>query len=166
VGEGAERFGVVNEYLGYLADRRYSPRTVRSYAFDLLAFCRWLLAESIALGEVTTEVLLQFLAFCRQARLPGQAGGNVYSIRDGRAAGYAAATVNRRLVAIAGLFEYRALRDPDAVNAGCSAIWRARSRRRGYGYGSPSGCRAAWRRRRSRRCLRAFARSGIVRSRG
>jgi site-specific recombinase XerD len=116
VGDGAERFGLVNEYLGYLADRRYSPRTVRSYAFDLLAFCRWLMAESIALGEVTTEVLLRFLAFCRQARLPGQAGGNVYSIRDGRATGYAAATINRRLVAIAGLFEYRAMRDPDAVN--------------------------------------------------
>jgi site-specific recombinase XerD len=116
VGDGAERFGLVNDYLGYLADRRYSPRTVRSYAFDLLAFCRWLVAESIVLGDVTTEVLLRFLAFCREARLPGQTGGNVYSIRGRRAAGYAATTINRRLVAIAGLFEYRAMRDPDAVN--------------------------------------------------
>jgi site-specific recombinase XerD len=116
VGDGAELFGLVNEYLGYLADRHYSPRTVRSYAFDLLAFCRWLLLESVALCEVTTEVLLRFLAFCRQARLPGQAGGNVYSIRDGRSTGYSAATINRRLVAIAGLFEYRVMRDPDAVN--------------------------------------------------
>lgn len=115
-GEAAGRFGLVNEYLGYLADRRYSPRTVRSYAFDLLAFCRWLLAEEAALENVTTEVLLGFLSFCRQARLPGQPGANVHSIRDGRSSGYAAATINRRLVAIAGLFEYRAMRNPEAVN--------------------------------------------------
>ena len=44
-GLAAPRFALVNEFLGYLADRRYSPKTVRAYAFDLLAFCRWLLAE-------------------------------------------------------------------------------------------------------------------------
>ena len=115
-GEGASRFALVNEYLGYLADRRYSPRTVRAYAFDLLAFCRSLAAEGVALEDVTAEVLLRFLAFCRQARLSGQPGGNVYSIRDGRSTGYAAATINRRLVAVAGLFEYRAMREPEAVN--------------------------------------------------
>jgi site-specific recombinase XerD len=125
-GKGAGRFGLVNEYLGYLADRRYSPRTVRAYAFDLLAFCRWLLAEGVALADVTVEVLLGFLAFCRQARLPGQAGGNVYSIRDGRGTGYAAATINRRLVATAGLFEYRAMRDPEAA----SPVPRGSERRR------------------------------------
>lgn len=32
---------LVDEYLGYLADRNYSPRTLRAYD-DLLAFCRWL----------------------------------------------------------------------------------------------------------------------------
>jgi integrase/recombinase XerD len=115
-GSGAGQFALVNEYLGYLADRRYSPRTVRAYAFDLLAFCRWLVAEGVALAEVTTEVLLGFLSFCGRARLQGQVGGNVYSIRDGRSSGYAAATINRRLVAIAGLFEYRGMREPDAVN--------------------------------------------------
>jgi hypothetical protein len=26
-----------NDYLGYLADRRYSPASVRAYAFDLLS---------------------------------------------------------------------------------------------------------------------------------
>ena len=116
VGDGAERFGLVNEYLGYLADRRYSPRTVRAYAFDLLAFARWLDAEGVVLEDVTSEVLLRFLAFCRQAKLQGQPGGNVYSIRDARSTGYAAATINRRLVAIAGLFEYRTMREPETVN--------------------------------------------------
>lgn len=102
---------LVNDYLGYLSDRGYSPRTVRAYAFDLLAFCRWLAGEQIALGEVTTEVLLRFLAFCRSAPLPTRPGGNVYSIREGRNVGYAATTINRRLAAISGLFSYRGMRD-------------------------------------------------------
>jgi site-specific recombinase XerD len=112
----AARFAVVNEFLGYLADRCYSPRTARAYAFDLLAFCRWLAGEGLDLEAVSTDVLLRFLTHCRTARHPGRAGGNVYSILDGRNAGYAAATVNRRLAAISALFTFRQLRDPAAVN--------------------------------------------------
>lgn len=41
--EGGSLAGM-NEYLGYLADRNYSPRTVRTYAYGLLAFARWLTA--------------------------------------------------------------------------------------------------------------------------
>jgi site-specific recombinase XerD len=112
----AAEFAVVNDYLGYLTDRRYSPRTVRAYAFDLLAFCRWLLGEELTLEAVTTEVLLRYLTFCRTATFRGRPGGNVYSIRDGRNSGYAPATVNRRMVAVSGLFEFRVMREPDAVN--------------------------------------------------
>src|SRR6266516_4269014 len=107
-------FTLVNEYLGYLADRRYSPRTVRAYAFDLLAFCRWLLAEDAQLADVTAETLLRYLSHCRTATFRGRPGGNVYSIRDGRSTGDAAATVNRRMAAISGMFEFRAMRDPDS----------------------------------------------------
>lgn len=107
---------LINDYLGYLGDRGYSPRTVRAYAFDLLAFARWLVAEGLAVEEVTTQVLLRFLAFCRSASTPGQPGGNVYSIRDGRNVGYAATTINRRLAAISGLFSYRQMRDGSAAN--------------------------------------------------
>jgi site-specific recombinase XerD len=115
VGSGPGGVEVVNDYLGYLADRGYSPRTVRAYAFDLLAFTRWLVDERLAVDEVTTEVLLRFLAFCRAASLPGRPGGNVYSIRDGRNVGYAATTINRRLAAISGLFSYRGMRDGSAT---------------------------------------------------
>lgn len=111
-GPAASGFGLVNEYLGYLVDRRYSPRTVRAYAFDLLALCRWLVGEGLTLAGVSTEVLLRFLAFCRTATYPGRPGGNVYSITDGRNAGYAATTVNRRLAAVSGLFEFAVMRDP------------------------------------------------------
>ena len=76
-GAAAAAFAVVNDYLGYLADRRYSPQTVRAYAFDLLAFCRWLLAEDVTLDAVRTETLLRYLAHCRTATFRGRPGGNV-----------------------------------------------------------------------------------------
>jgi len=60
-----------NDYLGYLADRRYSPASVRSYAFDLLHFARWLDGEGIAVDGVTTDVLLRYLAANRAERRPG-----------------------------------------------------------------------------------------------
>lgn len=115
-GVAAGRFGLVNDYLGYLADRRYSPRTVRAYAFDLLHFCRWLVADGTAIEEVSTDTLLRFLAACRDTVLAGQHGGNVVDLRSGRVSGYAPASVNRRMAAISGLFSFRAMRDPTATN--------------------------------------------------
>jgi hypothetical protein len=55
-GVGSDRFGLVNEFLDYLADRNYSPRTRRSYAFDLLVFTRWLDAEGVDLAAVDVDV--------------------------------------------------------------------------------------------------------------
>jgi site-specific recombinase XerD len=114
-GADASCFGLVNEYLSYLADRNYSPRTVRAYGFDLLAFCRWLRDEGAELDVVTTEVLLRFLAACRQAKVPGRPG-NVVSLDGSRLDQYAAATVNHRLIAVSGMFAFRSMRDPDAPN--------------------------------------------------
>ena len=107
---------LVNDYLAYLSDRRYSPRTVRAYAFDLLHFCRWLCADGTAIDAVSTDTLLRFLSACREAVIGGQHGGNVVDLRSGRSAGYAPATVNRRMAAVSGLFNFRAMRDPTLVN--------------------------------------------------
>jgi integrase/recombinase XerD len=106
----------VNEYLAYLADRNYSPRTVRAYGFDLLAFCRWLAAEDVGLAGATTDVLLRFLAACRQARVPGRPGPNVIGLGGRRLDQYAAATINHRLIAVSGMFAFRGMRDPDVPN--------------------------------------------------
>jgi site-specific recombinase XerD len=114
-GPAVDGYGLVNDFLGYLADRHYSPATVRAYVYDLLAFARWLLSEGVGLGEVSTAVLLRYLAACRTTVLPGQAE-NVFAIADGRNVGYAPATVNRRLAAISALFAFRAMRDPDAAS--------------------------------------------------
>ena len=115
-GPAAARFGLANDYLAYLADRNYSPRTVRAYGFDLLALCRWLHGQGQTLEAVTTDVLLAFLAACRQARLAGRPGPNVVSIRGERLDGYAATTINHRLAAITGLYGFRSMRDPAAPN--------------------------------------------------
>jgi site-specific recombinase XerD len=106
----------VNEFLRYLADRNYSPQTIRAYAFDLLHLVRWLAAEQLALDLVDTDVLLRYLSACRTTVLPHQQGGNVYSIRDGRNTGYAPRTINRRLAALSALFSFRCMRDATAVN--------------------------------------------------
>ena len=102
-----------NDYLGYLADRRYSPASVRAYAFDLLHFVRWLAGEDIGLDAVGTDVLLRYLAANRSEQREGQ-HDNVISLASGRASGFAPATINRRLAAISGLFSFRSMRDPDA----------------------------------------------------
>jgi integrase/recombinase XerD len=65
-GPRADKYPLVNEYLGYLADRNYSPRTLRAYGYDLLAFCRWLESVNIDLASVSTDTVLDFMRHCRQ----------------------------------------------------------------------------------------------------
>ena len=130
---------MINDFLGYVADRRYSPRTERAYAFDLLAFARWLVDQELTVGEVTTDALLRFLTFCRAAVLPGQAGGNVVPLRTGRSTRYAPSTINRRMAAISGLFDFRAMRDPTLVTR-CPGPRRPTGRRPDSG----PGCWRTW----------------------
>ena len=104
---------LANDYLGYLADRRYSSASVRAYAFDLLHFARWLDREDLGLDAVDTDALLRYLAACRAERRDGQ-HDNVISLASGRASGFAPATINRRLAAVSGLFSFRSMRDPAA----------------------------------------------------
>ena len=170
-----------NDYLGYLADRRYSPASVRAYAFDLLHFARWLAGEDIGLDAVDTDVLLRYLAACRAERRDGQ-HDNVISLASGRASGFAPATINRRLAAISGLFSFRSMRDPAAPNPvprgpaarrtprasgpGCWLTWPGPSRGRSCGSASRGGCRAGWTAPRPPRCWAASAPTGTGRSPG
>ena len=111
-GEDAARFGLVDDYLAYLVDRNYSPRSIRSYGYALLALCRWLATEEIELSAVTTDVMLRFLAACRADRVPGRASGsNVVRLDGRRVDGLSPATVNLRLAAVSGLFTFWSMRD-------------------------------------------------------
>jgi site-specific recombinase XerD len=117
VGDGAQdTVQLANDYLEYLADRNYSPQSVRAYAFALLAFCRWLATEGIELDAITTDVLLRFLAACRRAKVPGRPGPNVVRMDGRRADTYTPATINHRLAAVSGLFAFSQMRDPDTRN--------------------------------------------------
>src|SRR5437762_8112520 len=122
-----------NDYLSYLADRRYSPASVRAYAFDLLHFARWLSGQDIGLDAVDTDALLRYLAACRSERRPGQ-HDNVVSLASGLASGFAPATINRRLAAVSGLFSFRSMRDsgmPSPVPKGLAARRAAAGERAG-----------------------------------
>ncbi len=133
-GDDVAPFEVVNDYLGYLADRNYSPATVRTYGYGLLRFCRWLLAEGIALDQVSTDVLLRFLSACRQERIAGRPGPNVMLLDGRRADAPAPTTVNLRLAAVSGLFAFRSMRNPEAptpVPKGREATRRAPGERGG-----------------------------------
>lgn len=114
-GPAAGRYSLVNEYLGYLADRNYSPRTLRAYGYDLLAFCRWLEGEDIELGSVSTETVLDFMRHCRQTPIAGRPG-NVLSMTGQRLDRYSSTTINHRLAALSGLFTFRMMREPDLRN--------------------------------------------------
>lgn len=92
---------VANRYLAHLVTRRFSPGTVRGYAFDLLNFARFLTERRLVLGDVTASDLFEWLEW--QARRSA-AKGKV--VRLDAAGTPAAATVNRRVAAVRGLFEY------------------------------------------------------------
>ena len=81
-----------------------------------------------------TEVLLRFLHACREATVPGRPGPNVVTLSGRRMDQYAAATINRRLAAISGLFAFAVMRDPQVSNPvpkGREARWRSSGERSG-----------------------------------
>ena len=79
-GQGAAGFGLVNDYLGYLADRNYSPRTVRAYGFDLLAFVPVAGRAGPRPGRGDNRCAAAVSACCREATVPGRPAGNVVSM--------------------------------------------------------------------------------------
>ena len=165
-GAGSSAFATVNEYLGYLADRNYSPATVRAYGFDLLAFCRWLASDDLDLAEVSTDVMLRYLTACRNATVPGRPGPNVLTLQGQRTDGYAPATVNRRLAAVSGLFTFMVMRDPTLKNPiprGAETRWHGPDHRSGLlGHLARPQPRSALRLREPRKLPRALDHQEVV----
>jgi site-specific recombinase XerD len=142
--------------------------TVRAYAFDLLHFGRWMASEDLRIDAVDTDVLLRYLTACRKQVLAHQRGGNVFSIRDGRSAGYSPRTVNRRLAALSGLFTFRGMRDPTARNPiprrRDAGAWSAPGQRTGLlGHLAPASApRSGLRLREPRRLPRGLDRAEVA----
>ncbi len=93
---------VANCYLAHLGTRGFSPATVRGYAFDLLNFSRFLRERGATLADVVPTDLFDWLDW--QAKQATKRPGKVVRLSDRR--GPAPATMNRRVAAVRGLFEY------------------------------------------------------------
>jgi site-specific recombinase XerD len=93
-----------NWFLDHLTVRRFSPATVRAYAFDVANFAGFLVDRSLGLADVEPSDLFDYLDW-QQARRPTT--GSVTVLRS---QGPSPATLNRRIAAVRGLFEYLVMR--------------------------------------------------------
>lgn len=93
---------LANKFLKHLVVRCFSPATVRAYAYDLLNFLRFLSGRRATLADVVPTDLFDYLDWQQQP--PATAGVRVVRLADRR--GAAPASVNRRVAAVRGLFEY------------------------------------------------------------
>jgi site-specific recombinase XerD len=95
---------VGNGFLEHLSVRRFSPATVRAYAFDVANFAGFLADRSLGLADVEPSDLFDYLGW-QQARRPTT--GKVTVLRR---QGPSLAMLNRRIAAVRGLFEYLVMR--------------------------------------------------------
>ncbi len=103
---------IANLFLGHLGSRAFSSSTVRAYAFDLLNFARFLAERSAVVGDVVATDLFDYLDW--QAKPTLERGAKVVRLADRR--GAAPATMNRRIAAVRGMFEYAVITGVRADN--------------------------------------------------
>ena len=102
-GGAAGDVAFANRFLDHLAARQFATATIRAYAYDLVNFLRFLAGRRSGLAGVVPADLFDYLEW--QARSsPGPGRGVV--VRMDRRCGAAPATMNRRIAAVRGLFEY------------------------------------------------------------
>jgi integrase/recombinase XerC len=92
---------LVNRFLSQLGSRAFSPATVRAYAYDLLNFLRFLNERGARLQDVVATDLFDYLDW-QQRATAGR--GKVVRLTERR--GGSPATMNRRIAAVRGLFEF------------------------------------------------------------
>jgi integrase/recombinase XerC len=103
---------LVNRFLGHLGSRAFSPATVRAYAYDLLNFLRFLAVRNARLADVVAMDLFGYLDW--QQCPVSTAGQQV--VRLGATRGAMPATMNRRIAAVRGLFEFAVMTGARADN--------------------------------------------------
>lgn len=90
-----------NGFLTHLETRRFSPATVRAYAFDLVCLGRFLIERSIEVADVVPTDVFEWVDWQSATRAQG---AKVVAITAKR--GAAASSVNRRAAAARAFFEY------------------------------------------------------------
>jgi site-specific recombinase XerD len=129
----------IQGYLDHVGALAFSKHTLRSYAFDLLVFWRWLADTGRGVWSVGTSDLLEYIRWEKERRNPQHpgAGGKVRRIEDGRADGMSVLTINRRLAAIHGLYEHLMAKEPERIQRNpvprrqVVRSWQCRGRSRG-----------------------------------
>lgn len=100
--DGGSFGDLANRYLSHLGARGFAPASVRGYAYDLLNFGRFLAERGASLADVVPTDLFDYLDW--QVQPKRTAGEKVVRLSARR--GVAPATMNRRIAAVRGLFEY------------------------------------------------------------
>jgi len=103
--------GAGNRFLAHLETRRFSPATVRAYAFDLVCLARFLMERSIEVGDVVPTDVFEWVDWQSATR---PEGAKVVAITAKR--GAAASSVNRRAAAARAFFEYLVMAGDRADN--------------------------------------------------
>jgi integrase/recombinase XerC len=94
---------MLNAFLDHLSVRNFSAATRRAYAFDLLNFLRFLTARSLRLAAVAATDLFDYLDWQRE---PIMTAKSAVVVKMSSRSGAAPATMNLRIAAVRGLFEY------------------------------------------------------------
>jgi integrase/recombinase XerD len=117
VGPDGEPVAAVQDYLAELLAADCSPLTLRSYAFDLLDWFRFLAATGASWHDATRAHVRDWVLGLRSRPNPQRtrgggrvaAGtGNPRSDTPSRPDGYAPATINHRLSVVAGFYQHHA----------------------------------------------------------
>jgi integrase/recombinase XerC len=122
VGGVGDDVAFANRFLQHLEVREFSAATVRAYAYDLLNFLRFLAVRGGVLADVVPTDLFDYLEW--QSKPADGRSGVV--VRLDRRRGASPATMNRRIAAVRGLFEY-------AVMAGLRTVSPVPAARRSSG---------------------------------
>jgi integrase/recombinase XerC len=126
---GGDEVEFVNRFLDHLTTRNFSVATRRAYAYDLLNFLRFLDERQLGLAALAPADLFEYLDWQGGPRSGGR-GRVVVRLNDRR--GAAPATLNRRIAAVRGLFEF-------AVIVGARTASPVPSPRRSSGLRAPRG---------------------------
>lgn len=101
-----------NRWLSHLEARQFSAATVRGYAFDVVCLARFLDEVGVSWRDLVPSDVFDWLEW--QARPRAAAGRRV--VRLGESRGAAPATMNRRVAAARGLFEFAVMCGEVEVN--------------------------------------------------
>ncbi|MGH9120320.1 MAG: tyrosine-type recombinase/integrase [Acidimicrobiales bacterium] len=103
---------VANRFLAHLEVRGFAAGTIRAYGYDLLNFGRFLAERPVALVDVVPTDVFDYLDWQSKKRPAGR--GNIVRLSERR--GPAPATMNRRIAAVRGVFEYAVIAGVRADN--------------------------------------------------